>query len=93
MYAPEKENVEVQHKRVEYWQIVRGIKAENLVFIDESGVNLAMLRLYARALKGQRARGEKPQKRGQNISIIGAISERKSFGFFKYLWSSRWSNF
>jgi hypothetical protein len=32
-----------------------------------------MLRLYARALKGKRAREEKLQKRGQNISIIGAI--------------------
>jgi hypothetical protein len=50
---------------------------EDLIFIDESGVNLAMLRLYARALKGKRARGEKPQKRGQNISIISALSLRK----------------
>ena len=33
-----------------------------------------MLRLYARALKGKRARGEKPQKRGKNISIISALS-------------------
>ena len=33
-----------------------------------------MLRLYARALKGKRARGEKPQKRGRNISIITALS-------------------
>jgi len=33
-----------------------------------------LLRLYARALKGKRARGEKPQKRGRNISIISALS-------------------
>ena len=33
-----------------------------------------MLRLYARALKGKRARGEKPQKRGKNISLIAALS-------------------
>jgi transposase len=45
-----------------------------LIFLDESGVNLAMVRLYARALKGKRARGEKPQKRGRNISLIGALS-------------------
>ena len=30
--------------------------------------------MYARALKGKRARGEKPQKRGRNISIITALS-------------------
>lgn len=33
-----------------------------------------MLRLYARALIGKRARGKKPQKRGRNVSIITAIS-------------------
>jgi hypothetical protein len=48
-----------------------------LIFIDESGVNLAMLRLYARSLKGKRARGVKPQKRGKNISIISALSLEK----------------
>ncbi len=48
-----------------------------MIFIDESGVNLALVRLYARALKGQRARGVKPQKRGQNISIISALSLEK----------------
>lgn len=33
-----------------------------------------MVRLYARALKGQRARGKKPQKRGKNLSLISALS-------------------
>jgi hypothetical protein len=32
-----------------------------------------MVRLYARSLKGSRARGQKPNKRGKNVSIIGAI--------------------
>lgn len=36
-----------------------------------------MLRLYARSLKGTRARGERPQKRGKNISMIGALSLEK----------------
>lgn len=36
-----------------------------------------MIRLYARALKGKRARGEKPQKRGRNIYLIGALSVRE----------------
>jgi transposase len=47
-----------------------------LIFLDESGVNLAMTRLYARALKGKRARGKKPQKRGKNISLLSAISSQ-----------------
>ncbi len=33
-----------------------------------------MVRLYARSLKGSRAQGSKPNKRGRNVSIIGAIS-------------------
>jgi transposase len=62
---------------VDFWSEIRDIKVEDLIFIDESGVNLAMLRLYARSLKGKRARGEKPQKRGRNISIISALSLEK----------------
>ena len=51
-----------------------GVKEKDFVFIDEAGVNLALVRLYARALKGKRARGAKPQKRGKNISMIGAVA-------------------
>ncbi len=47
--------------------------AKDLIFLDESGVNLALLRLFARSEKGQRAYGERPHKRGQNVSIIGAM--------------------
>lgn len=47
--------------------------AKDLIFIDESGVNLAMTRLRARAAKGSRAHSSKPSRRGQNVSIIGAL--------------------
>ena len=40
-HADEKETERVQKKRVEFWQLVQCFLAENLVFIDESGVNLA----------------------------------------------------
>ena len=45
-----------------------------MIFLDEAGVNLALIRLYARAAKGQRARGTRPHKRGKNVSMIGAIA-------------------
>ena len=32
-----------------------------------------MLRIYARALKGRRARGRKPQNRGKNVSLLTAL--------------------
>jgi hypothetical protein len=41
----EKENEEIQVKRVDFWEKIRDIRVEDLIFIDESGVNLAMLRL------------------------------------------------
>lgn len=47
---------------------------KRLVFIDESGFNLAMTPLYARAPKGQRAYGQIPKNRGENSSLIAALS-------------------
>jgi hypothetical protein len=44
------------------------------VFIDETGVNKAVTRLYARALKGKRAYGKRPDKRGKNVTLVGAIA-------------------
>jgi transposase len=44
--------------------------------MDEAGVNLAMVRLYARAPKGQRAIGDRPATRGQNLSLVNALSLR-----------------
>jgi transposase len=64
----------VQGLRVEYWQLIQGILAKDMIFIDESGINLAMTRLFARSPKGERARGKRPSKRGENVSLIGAIS-------------------
>ncbi|WP_445243005.1 MULTISPECIES: transposase [unclassified Microcoleus] len=54
--------------------IIRDIDLKDLIFIDESGVNLAMVRLYAWSLKGSRAKEEKPNKREKNISLIGSVS-------------------
>jgi hypothetical protein len=59
---PEKETERVQLLRYEFWQQVRSLKVEDLIFIEESGVNLAMVRLYARSLRGRRARVRRPHK-------------------------------
>ena len=34
----------------------------------------AFVRLYARALRGRRARGTRPQRRDKNVSMIGALA-------------------
>ncbi|MEG4092874.1 IS630 family transposase [Microcoleus sp. Pol12B4] len=67
----------VQILRCEFWKTIKKISLKDLIFLDESGVNLAMVRLYARSLKGDRAKGSKPTKRGKNVSIIGAMSVNK----------------
>ena len=64
----------MQKLREEYWQKIKAIKASDLVFIDESGVNLAMTRGQARAIKGERAYGNRPQQRGKNVTLIAAIA-------------------
>lgn len=46
----------------------------NLVFIDEAGIHLGMARLFARALRGERAVDAVPCNHGTNISLIGALS-------------------
>ena len=50
-----------------------GVRAEDLVFVDESGVNLAMTRLYARSLRGTRAFGSAPRNWGDNVTILSAL--------------------
>src|SRR4028119_1538214 len=58
---------------------IREVCLKDLIFIiDELGVNLAKIRLYARSLKGSKTREIKPSKRGKNVSIIGAISVNKA---------------
>ena len=73
MHADEKETERVQSLRVEFWQKINGIPTENLIFLDEAGANLSLIRHSARAKKGKRAHSCRPQKRSKNVSIIGAI--------------------
>jgi hypothetical protein len=56
---------------------VNKLNVKDLIFIDESGVNLAMVRLYARSLKGSRASGSQPNRCGRNVSILATISVKK----------------
>lgn len=50
------------------------------MFIDESGFNLAMTSAYAYAPRGQRAVGRVPKNRGENTSLIAAISLDEGVG-------------
>lgn len=50
------------------------VPIERLHFVDETGINLAMARRYARALGGARAHGSVPKNWGENVSVIGSIA-------------------
>jgi hypothetical protein len=41
--------------------------------VDESGTNIALAPLYARAPKGERAYGKAPRNWGKKITLIGAL--------------------
>ncbi len=53
---------------------VSGLPADQLVFVDECGSNIALTPLYARAPKGERAKGSVPRNRGKNTTLIASLS-------------------
>ena len=47
---------------------------EALVFVDESGCNLALTSLYGWAPRGQRAQAQAPRNRGPNTTVLAALT-------------------
>ncbi|MEY4520381.1 MAG: hypothetical protein RLZZ499_2981, partial [Cyanobacteriota bacterium] len=64
----------VQLLRAEYWEKVKNLDFKDLVFLDEMGVLLGLMRTHARAAPGERAYDFKPFYRGSKVSVIGAIT-------------------
>jgi hypothetical protein len=64
----------VQKLRVEYWEKMKNIETENVVFLDETGIILGLARTHARSQIGTRVGGIKPFYRGAKVTVIGAIS-------------------
>jgi transposase len=54
--------------------------ARRLVFIDESGFSISMMRLRARAPKGKRAYGRVPRNRGKNQTLIASMTLEGGMG-------------
>jgi transposase len=44
------------------------------VFLDETGVNLALARHYARSPQGERVQPSKPVNKGKNMTVLGALA-------------------
>lgn len=53
--------------------MIAKIDPARLIFIDESGCNVAMASAYGRAPRGARVYDHKPANWGENLSVVGAI--------------------
>jgi transposase len=73
LHASEQDTARVQHARAGYWQRIAGLDPQRLKFVHESGVNLAMTRLYGWAPQGERVIGAVPQHDGQHVTRLGAL--------------------
>ena len=71
--ASEQDRADIQAERAVFCERVRQLDAKDLVFIDESGITTAMTRLYARAPRGERARGSAPCG-WRRLTVLGALS-------------------
>lgn len=79
MYASERESQRVRDLREQWRTRQAALSERRVVFIDETGVNLALARLYGRARRGQRARGAVPKNYGESVTLIGAIDQTGLF--------------
>jgi transposase len=62
-----------ERRRSSFREYVRGIAADRFVFVDECSTNISLSPLYARAPRGERARGSAPRNWGKNVSLVCAI--------------------
>jgi transposase len=55
-----------------WWHWARQTRTSRFVFVDESGANTAMTRLYGRAPPGERVMGAAPGQ-WRNLTLLGAL--------------------
>ena len=74
LHASEQDRPDVPQARAAHRASFADTALERLVFVDESGVNLAMARRYGRAFEGQRAVGAVPKNWGGNVTLCAALT-------------------
>jgi hypothetical protein len=73
----EKDSMNVLFYVVMLWMLVTICKANNFIFVDESGLNREYRRVYARAKRGVRVHGTRPGRKQKRSNIIGALWGKK----------------
>jgi transposase len=77
LHASERERDDVELLRWHYERLRRcsfGFR-RRLLFFDESGVNLAMARLYARGPRGERVVGSVPKNWGDSVTVAACLTD------------------
>ena len=76
LHASEQETARVHQERAAYHEEVAGRDPQRLKCIDESGVHLALTRLYGRAPKGERVIGTVPQHDGAHVTMLASLGSQ-----------------
>src|SRR5215217_6406447 len=63
-----------EEERAAWWAETAHLDPATLVFVDESGTNVAMTPRYGRAPRGQRVVGVVPRNHGPNVTLLAAMS-------------------
>jgi hypothetical protein len=62
-----------EEARSSFREWLNGVDASRLVFVDETSTNVALTPRYARAPRGERARGKAPRNWGKNVTLLTSI--------------------
>jgi transposase len=63
-----------EEARKAWREAVAALDPEQLVFVDESGTNIALTRLYGWAPHDRRASGSVPRNHGKNTTLVAALA-------------------
>lgn len=74
----------MREKRAQWKKQKKTIPIEKLVFLDESGVNLGMIRRYGRGIGGQRVVDHSPLNKPRGTTLISAIRSNEVFAQTSY---------
>ncbi len=61
-------------ERIAFVEEMRGVRAEDLVAVDETAITTDMVRTHARSAKGERAYGSAPQGRWKKLTLLGGLA-------------------
>jgi transposase len=73
--ASEQGRADIVQERQEFCAQMAGLDPKQLVFIDESGINTKLTRLYGRAPRHHRAFGSVPFGHYERLTVLGALAQ------------------